>query len=165
MEQLDQLIALIGARECADIERLDAAHAVWDISTPGLFARRRPERIRRVEQCRLAILYTLLRGGSPAFIRHAESPDGFEVPGSWSASGERTWIVPEGFSVEDRTTAAWLALGDWLLSCGRSALTVERDIFRLDAPQIVEAMREDGVTLAVASFHDDVSWRVAVTSG
>jgi hypothetical protein len=158
-----RLLAILAAHEGPDVRRRDSATAVWDLSHPGLVARRRRQRRAAVEACRGELLGTLL-GGEPVFLLNPESPREWDVPGDWRPAGASTWLVPPGFDPHEPATQRWLfTIGDWCFYLAASA--VEEgwpDVFRCSAATLQAWMREKWMQALIASFHDDAEWVVAV---
>jgi hypothetical protein len=159
------ILSVLSAYEGADVRRLHPQHGIWELVRPGFFARSRRARIARFEACRAEVLRELLAAGSTTFIEHQDPPSDGSVPGRWRSASERTWIVPSGFSAEERATALWLASGCWFFyEAPRAAGEPWPDVFRLPPETVIRWLAAHEVRAAVASFHDDAEWRVMFRS-
>jgi hypothetical protein len=158
------IASLLAAQDGRDVRRLHPEHRVWQLTWPGVFARSRRARIAGLQTCRAEIARKLGSMGSPRFIDHPDPPADYDVPGHWECVGGQTWRIPAECAFEDRASAAWLALGCWVVYAAPDPVTEPwPDMFRLPPEELMQWIEARNVRAAIASFHDDDEWRIVVS--
>ena len=146
-----------------DIGRREGSLPVWDVSCPGLFARR--QRREAITLCRRELMTSLLGCQEPIFLIH-EAPRDYGVPGNWQPASEGTWLTPSDFNLDDQAVQSWLSVGNWTFySAPAPAEENWPDPARCRAVDLLAWMRTKRVWALIDSFHDDISWVVAFETG
>jgi hypothetical protein len=163
---MDTIAAALIEHEGDDIRRVHPAFDVWQLARPGLVASFQRGRIDRLEACRAEVLRALLASESPIFIEHQDPPREYDVPGDWVSHDQNTWRVPPGFAFDEPASAAWLALGNWVVYTASHAIhDAWPDVFRTTPDILVDWIRSRRIRAAICSFYDDDEWRVIVAAG
>ena len=152
------LVAIRNALLEVGATRLSREHPVWEVSAPWWpFSRR----ARRHEAVRLEMLEASVALASPTYLVVGENPQEYDVGGSWAHAQARTWVVPEGCSVE-ALQSELLMLGDWALYTCPEPVDPDEipDLFRTEAPEVAEFATAAGVPLLMEAFHDNDPWRI-----
>jgi len=145
-----------------DIGRREGSLPVWDVGWPGLFTRRRRVRREAITACRREILSCLLACQEPVFLIH-EPPRDYEVPGEWRPASESTWLVPPEFNPNHPAVRYWLSIGNWTFYSAPAPAEVNwPDPARCGAADLLAWMSTKSVHALIDSFHDDISWVVAL---
>lgn len=153
------LLSILERYANANVRPRDRARRVWDLTDPSLSLRATP-----IDPCKREILRTLVREGETAFLTHHEDPNEQGVPGHWQSTGLRTWNPPRDLDVDEPATGHWLfTLGNWCCYVSASpVLGGWPDPARSSSEALLAWMERTGVQVLVDSFHDDVSWVVAL---
>jgi hypothetical protein len=158
---MNAIVAALIEQEGEDIRRVRPGYDEWHLARPGLVASFQRGRIDRFEACRAEVFRAVLASELPVFIEHQDPPREYDVPGDSVSQDHDTWRVPPGFAVDEAASAAWLALGGWVIYTAPDAIHDSwPDVFRLSPDVLVEWIRTRGIRAAVCSFHDDDEWRV-----
>ena len=143
------------------------AYALWTIVDPPLRAPESRERRSVVDRCKREILDAMLAARIPVLLSHPDDPTAERIPGTWRRAGAGAWHLPTDLDLDDPATSHWLfALGNWRMYTAPRALEIAwPDPARL-APAALDAwLQSHGIDILIDSFHDDVSWVVAVAAG
>ena len=163
MRDLSVLLSSLGA------EREDPAEPVWDIRAPGLF--------RSILQPRRAVAFDTARREllrAAIMERHAQNlvtdtPEVTEVAGVVSSSRDGEYLLRSEVDVEALDRAA-LNCGGWYLYALSGVEPSPEilpafqaaDVFRISPGKLIELLNQVRVSFLIASFYDDIEWRVAV---
>jgi hypothetical protein len=160
---LDALRAVLSAHEGEDVRHGSSAD-VWHLSYPPLLVPGREARRDRVNRCKRELLRPLLASPRGIYLSHHEDPVAAGVPARWSRAGKWHWNLPSNLNLEEPTTEYWLfALGNWRIHAATAPIEQSRiDPARAAETELLAWMQENRVAFLIDSFHDDVSWVVAL---
>lgn len=172
-ELLTNVTTALDAVDARDVRR-DGAYTVWHLNEPGLFARSGGSRRQAVQQCKRRLLELFAETGS-AYLCHSEDPAESGANGPWVPGQSQTTALPTKIDLDDQGTQYWLfSLGNWHAYVAPAAIHYAAPASsnaRWPAParSRAEALRDwmpqVGILALIDSFHDDVSWVVAVAGG
>jgi hypothetical protein len=112
----------------------------------------------QVELFKVAVLEEVCRESRP-FVHYEESPAGApELAGTTESHG--VWQLPMG--ARGKAILKWLYLGNWQLYIRTEPLSYIPDLCRSTDSEIRAFLAQSGADCVIDSFHDDVSWVVAV---
>jgi hypothetical protein len=96
---------------------------------------------------------------------HPDNPADYEVIGEWVSAGLSTYRIPPLLDLEDPGTKQRLFnLGNWqAYVAARPVESGWPDPARIAPTELVSWMSRTGLLVLVDSFHDDVSWVVAIS--
>jgi len=149
--------------------RSDPEQPVWDVRAPGLFQhifdRRRATAF---AEARADLLSNAVLHWQAVNLVTSES-DVLTVPGVLSGPDNGHYLLEPGVDIGAVDKAA-LQLGGWYLyACRAPENAVEilkqlqsSDVFRISAIDLIALLLRLEVSLLIASFYDDLEWRVAI---
>jgi hypothetical protein len=162
-QQVLAALSTLAPRDC----RRDPEVSVWHLNEPGLLAPRATARRQALLRSKVAMLTALATHPSSAYLYlvHPDNPADYEVIGEWVSAGLSTYRIRPLLDLEDPGTKQWLFnLGNW------QAYVAERpvesgwpDPARVAPTELVSWMSRTGLLVLVDSFHDDVSWVMAIS--
>jgi len=140
------------------VERIEAELPVWQLRYRGFGVRGRA-----LEAEKIQTLEVLGVTSVSAFLAYSEDPVVDEVPGQWERVAEDTWRIPADADLTDMVS--WLHLGGWVMySAGAPVDSAE--LFSIGfapaAKLISQTVEQLSLHFLIVSFHDDVSWTLAV---
>ena len=148
----------------SDIRPRDSTHQVWDLIHPPLLADIKGHRAQSLAECKRELLHSMIQSSDGAFLKHADDPTENGVPGEWQAVAPRTWRIPPDIDLDHPATSHWLFdLGNWQCYVCASPIDESRmDPARSSSEALLAWMAHARIQVLVDSFHDDVSWVVAI---
>jgi len=112
-----------------------------------------------VDHLKVRLLELVCADGAP-FLHYDEDPPSQPELASVSVLEPGVFRLPT--AIHGRALLEWLALGNWLLYIAPRRLTASMDLCRSSDDQVVAFLEHSGAKVVIDSFHDDVSWVVAV---
>lgn len=160
-QQVLAALSTLDSRDC----RLDLEVPVWYLNEPGLLAPQAKARRQALLRSKVVMLTALATHPSSAYLVHPDNPADYDVKGRWVAAGASTYRIPPLLDLDDPGTKQWLFnLGNWQayvadkpVECGCP------DPARVAPTELVSWMSRTGLLVLIDSFHDDVSWVVAIS--
>ena len=140
--------------------RLAAEHPLWELSAPWWpFGRR----ARRFDGIQVEILQAGSTLPGQAHLVIDESPQDYDVGGSWTHAHTRTFRIPEDCDLAVLNQRV-LLLGGWAVYVAYEALdpSVIPDAFRTRPDQVATFAKAHSIPLLVQAFHDNDPWRLWV---
>lgn len=149
-----KLKRLLDVAEELGARRASEQHAVFRLSA-GLFRW-------HVGARQTAFLAELLEVDASLYWTLEEPPGEFDSQVAWPQVTERVWTAPAGVPAGE-LRRRWLYTGNWMVFIGRSpTISIPWiDPFRTPPDRLVEFLRTAGLDFLLASFHDDLDWRIA----
>lgn len=160
-QQVLAALSTLDPRDC----RQDPDVPVWHLDEPGLLAPQAKARRQALLRGKVAMLTALATHPNSAYLLHPDNPADSEVNEEWVRTGSSTYRIPPLLDLNDPGTKQWLFnLGNW------QAYVADRpvgndwpDPARAAPKELVSWMSRTGLLVLIDSFHDDVSWVVAIS--
>jgi hypothetical protein len=96
----------------------------------------------------------------PVFVHYDDQPPpGLDI----SQISVDLWLVPK--SQSGQLLLEWLYMGNWVLYPGKNPISRLIDFARASAESVSMFVEQHDIPFLIDSFHDDVSWTVAVRRG
>jgi hypothetical protein len=162
MHDLSVLLSSLGAK------RQDPAEPVWDIKAPGWFrSLLQPRQTATFAMARLGLLRAALQTRD-AHNLVIDAPEISKVAGVASSARDGEYRVRPDVDLEALDNAA-LYYGGWYLYASSDVEPPPKvlqafqsaDVFRIPPRQLVELLNRFSVRFLIASFYDDIEWRLA----
>ena len=154
-------LSTLDPRDC----RRDPEVSVWHLNEPGLLAPQAKVRRQALLRSKVAMLTALATHPGSAYLLHPDNPADYEVNGAWVSAGSNTYHIPPLLDLDDPGTKQWLFnLGNWqAYVADKPVESGWPDPARVTPTELLSWMSRTGLLVLVDSFHDDVSWLVAIS--
>jgi hypothetical protein len=160
-QQVLAALSTLDSRDCRQAPDVP----VWHLNEPGLLAPQAKARRQALLRSKVEILTALATHPSSAYLLHPDNPADYEVNGEWVCTKSSTYRMPPLLNLDDPGTKKWLFnLGNWqAYVTDRPVESGWPDPARVAPKELVSWMSRTGLLVLIDSFHDDVSWIVAIS--
>ena len=131
----------------------------WHVAELGIFSSRRGRQ--NVKACKLELMTTIATSDKVIFIRHAELPIDYELPGDWQQVSEYTFILPTDFDPQEKNNQYWLDIGGWMLYLTNNNEPIPASFWQNKS---TDPRLGHNVAFMIDAFWDNLEWTITFGS-